>query len=81
MEKISAEEFDQLGLHGRGSSTKFYTAIFGLGVNDALIIKKTEWRPKYPPTKMVISIEKKYGRSYIRGALSDRSGWAVKRVK
>jgi len=81
MEKITAEEFDQLGLHGRGHSSSFYNWVFGLAVNEAIIIRKTEWKLSYPPTTIVNRIEKKYGRQYQRGALPDRSGWAVKRVK
>jgi len=48
---------------------------------DAMIIHKSEWHVKYPPTKVMNKVERKYGFQLERGALADRSGWAVKRVK
>ena len=81
MELRTAEEFRAIKLHGRGSSSPFYNAILNLRVDQALEIKKTEWHPKYPPTRIVNYIEKRHGLKYERGALPDRSGWMVLRVK
>jgi hypothetical protein len=81
MKKLPPDEFDKLPLHGQGGSTPFYNAIINLEVNENLIIEKKEWKPKYTPLKMVSRIERKFGMKFIRGALPDRSGWGIKRVK
>jgi len=81
MKKITSEEFDQLSLHGKGSSSPLYNALLNMKPGDAMIIHKSEWHVKYPPTKVMNKVERKYGFQFERGALADRSGWAVKRVK
>ncbi|MFI5218767.1 MAG: hypothetical protein ACHQNT_04700 [Bacteroidia bacterium] len=81
IEKLSSEEFDHLALHGRGRSSPAFNAIVSLQPGEAITIKKTGWKPKYPPTRLVKKIEKKYGFRFKRGALPDRSGWAVQRIK
>lgn len=79
--KINSAEFDKLPLFGKGRSSAVFNAILSLKVNEALIITKAEWKPKYPPTKIVTRIEQRFKMKFIRGALPDRSGWAVKRIK
>jgi len=80
IEKISSEEFDRLALHGRGRSSPAYNAIVSLKPGEAIAIKKSGWKPKYPPTRLVKKIEKKYGFHFKRGPLPDRSGWGVMRI-
>lgn len=80
-QKIDSEAFDSLPLFGKGRSSAVFNAILSLKVNEALIITKAEWKPKYPPTQMVNRITRRFGMKFIKGALPDRSGWAVKRVK
>lgn len=81
MEIKTAEEFRKMKLHGKGSSSPVYNAILGLRIDQALEIKKNEWKHTYPPTRLVNYIEKKHGLQYERGALPDRSGWMILRVK
>jgi hypothetical protein len=81
MKEITSEEFDKLKLHGRGSSGPLYNRLLKMKVGDGLIIYKSEWKPKYPPTAILNRLEKKFGLRFERGALADRTGWAVKRVK
>ena len=81
IKRISAEEFDRMPLHGQGRSSAAYNAILSLKVGEAIIIEKKDWKPKYPPTHLVNKIERKFGMKFIRGALPDRSGWGIKRVK
>jgi hypothetical protein len=81
MKKITSEEFDNLKISGAGSSSHFYNALLKLEIGEGLIILKSEWHVKYPPTTIVNKMERKYGLKFERGALPDRSGWAVKRVK
>lgn len=81
IEKLTSEEFDQLTLHGRGRSSPVFNALISLKPGEAMSVKKKNWKPKYPPTLMVKRIEKKYGYKFAHGALPDRSGWAMKRVK
>ena len=80
MENISSEEFKKLALHGRGSSSIVYNSIYNLKINEAIIIRKSEWHPKYNPTSIIRRIEKKYGFKYQYGLIADRSGWAVMRI-
>jgi hypothetical protein len=81
MKKLTPEEFAKLPLHGRGSSSPFFNAILSLKVEENIIIEKKEWNKKYTPMKLVSRIERKFGMKYVRGALPDRSGWGIKRVK
>ena len=78
--KIETAEFDQLSLHGKGRSSPLYNALLAMKPGEAIVIEKTGWKAKYPPTLIVKRIEKKYGYKFVRGALPDRSGWAVKRI-
>ena len=81
IEKLNSEEFYQTPLHGRGGSSAVFNAIMELQVGEGLKIKKAGWTPKYPPTRIVKRIEKKFGFRFKRGALPDRSGWGVIRIK
>lgn len=81
IKKITSEEFDKLPLHGQGHSSPVYNSILSLKPGEAIVIEKINWKRKDPPTTMVNKIERKYGMKFIRGALPDRSGWAVKRVR
>jgi len=81
MQKLTSDEFDALKIFGKGSSSPLYVALVKLNVGDALLIKKNEWNRKYPPTVIMSRVERKYGYKLERGALVDRSGWAVRRVK
>ena len=82
MKKLKKEEFDAIPLHGRGNTSVFYDAMLNLKPGgDGLHISKAEWKRKYAPTKMARRIEKKYGFVYKTGALPDRSGWGITRVK
>lgn len=80
MKKITSEEFDNLKLHGKGSQSPLYNALLKLKPGEALIIYKTEWHVKYPPTTTVNKVMRKYNYKFESGALPDRTGWAVKRV-
>ncbi|HLG35823.1 MAG TPA: hypothetical protein VI757_13150 [Bacteroidia bacterium] len=82
IKKITKEEFKKLALHGRGRSSSVYNSMLSLQVDDdALVIEKSSWRPKYAPTRIAKKIERKYGFRFVGGALPDRSGWAFQRVK
>lgn len=81
MKIITSEEFDTLALHGKGSSSPFYNKLLNLKVGQAVILLRSEWHVKYSPTGIINRIERKHGYRFERGALADRSGWAVKRVK
>jgi hypothetical protein len=81
MEKITAEEFRSTALHGRGRSSPFYNELLNLKPGEGRTILKKEWQRSYVPTKMTNRIAKKYGYRFEQGALPDRSGWRVLRVK
>lgn len=80
MKDITKTEFKALGVNGKGAATQFYNKIFSLEIGKGVIIYKSEWRPKYPPTRLAMKIEKKYGYKYERGSLPDRTGWAFIRI-
>ena len=81
MKKISAEEFDQLSVMGRGRASPVYRTIFGLKPGEAVIIEKQDWPRKDTPTSLARYIERTYNRKYESGRLPDGSGWGFKRVK
>ncbi len=81
MKKITAEEFDALRLHGKGSANPLFKKLIELNVNEGLVILKSEWKVKYPPTGTANRVERRHGMKFDRGALPDRTGWAFKRVK
>lgn len=81
IKRLTSEEFDNLHLHRRGRSSVFYNTLLEMKVGEAIIIEKKEWRPKYPPTTIINRVQKNFGYKFTWGALSDRSGWAVKRIK
>lgn len=81
IEKMNPEEFDRIPLHGRGRSSPVFNAIMDLKVGEGIKIKKSGWKPKYAPTLIAKRIERKYGFRFKRGALPDRSGWGVQRIK
>jgi hypothetical protein len=81
MEKITKEEFISTPLHRRGRTSHFYNEMLKLKPDEGLTIYKKEWRAHYAPTQMANRIAKRYGYKFEQGALLDRSGWRVLRVK
>ena len=81
MEKITKEEFLSTPLHKRGRTSPFYNALMNLKPDEGLTIYKKEWGRSYAPTQMANNIAKRYGYKFMQGALPDRSGWRVLRVK
>ena len=81
--KITSEEFDQLQIKGWGRSSPTYNIIIGLKVDEAVVILKSQWRRKKPPSSACRSIEKKWASHKLKYkcvALADNSGWAIKRL-
>ena len=81
MERITKEEFESVPLHRWGRTSHFYNEMMKLKPGEGLTIFKKEWRVTYAPTQMANRIAKKYGYRFEQGALPDRSGWRVLRVK
>ena len=80
MKKITSEEYNQLKLHGLGSSGPYYNMFMKMEPGDSIILYRSEWYKKYPPTTILNRIERKYNMKFDRGALPDRTGWAIRRV-
>lgn len=80
MKRITAEEFENLPIKGKGSATAVFNAVLNLKPGEAIIIARTEWQRKKSPSTMCRYIEKRYGMKFTCGALTDGSGWAVKRL-
>ena len=66
-------------MKGGRNASEFYTEAFNLAPGEALIIERKEWRQKASPGRMIGALQKKHKRKYIVRALSDKSGWGVKR--
>lgn len=80
MKKLSPEEFKQLPLQGRGRSSKYYKAIIGLKVGEALFISSAEYTLKHTPGRICRLIMKRFPHvKYNYGPVADGSGWAIMR--
>ena len=83
IKQISAEEFDQLKIKGWGRSSPTYHAIIGLHIGEAIIVEKNGWKRNKPPSSICRAIEKKFASMKVKYkcvALSDNSGWGIKRI-
>jgi len=80
--KLTDEEFDQLPIKGWGRSSPTYNAIISLKIGEGIMILKSQWRRKKPPSSVCRAIEKKFSAHKLKYkcvALADNSGWAIKR--
>jgi len=80
MKKLSAEEYEQLPLKGKGRSSHVFNSIINLKPGEAVLIEKKDWKRKAAPGTLVRYVEKKHNMKLSCGALNDGSGWAVKRI-
>jgi hypothetical protein len=80
MRKLSAEEYEQLPIKGKGRSSLVFNSIINLRAGEAVLIEKKDWKRKAAPGTLVRYIEKKHNMKLSCGALNDGSGWAVKRI-
>lgn len=81
MRKLSADEFAQLPIKGKGRSSVIFTSLINLKEGEGLLIEQKDWNRKAAPSSLVRYIEKKYKMKFTFGALSTGNGWAVQRVK
>jgi hypothetical protein len=80
MKKLSAEEYEQLPIKGKGRSSHIFNSIINLKAGEAILIEKKDWKRKASPGTLVRYIEKKHQVKLSCGAVNDGSGWAVKRL-
>jgi hypothetical protein len=80
MRKLSSEDYDQLPLRGKGRSSAIFNSIINLKAGEALLIEKKDWKRKASPGTLVRYIERNHQMKLTCGAISDGSGWAVKRI-
>ncbi len=81
MRKLSADEFAQLPIKGKGRSSVIFTSLINLKEGEGLLIEQKDWTRKAAPSSLIRYIEKKYKMKFTFGALSTGNGWAVQRVK
>lgn len=81
MRKITAEEFESVNGHGKGSSGLFFNRLMSLAPGEGLELLKTDWHVKYAPSAVSNRIMKKQKLVFKWKALPDRSGWLFLRVK
>lgn len=80
MKKLSAEEFSQLSVKGKGRSSAVFNSLINLQEGEGLLIEQKDWNRKAAPSALVRYIEKKYQMKFSFGALENGSGWAVQRL-
>lgn len=81
MRKLTAAEFEQLPLKGKGRSSPVFDSLINLKEGEALLIEKKDWNRKAGLSTMVRYIEKKHNMKFLCGALEGGKGWAVKRTE
>lgn len=81
MRKLSATEFEQLPIKGKGRSSHVFNSIVNLKEGEALLIERKDWNRKAGPSTLVRYIEKKHEMKFMCGALEGGKGWAVKRIE
>ena len=81
MRKLTANEFEQLSLKGKGRSSHVFNSILNLKEGEALLIERKDWSRKAGPSTLVRYIEKKHEMKFLCGAVEGGNGWAVKRVE
>jgi hypothetical protein len=80
MKKLSAEEYEQLPIKGKGRSSHVFNSIINLKAGEAVLLEKKDWKRKAAPGTLIRYIEKKHNMKFSCGALNDNSGWAIKRI-
>lgn len=81
MRKLSADEFDQLSIKGKGRSSHLFNSILNLKVGEALLIEKKDWNRKAGPSTLVRYIEKNHNIKLACATISGGEGaWAIKRI-
>lgn len=80
MKKLSAEEFAQLPIKGKGRSSIVFNSLINLKEGEGLLIEKKDWNRKAAPSALIRYIEKKYQMKFSFGTLTNGSGWAVQRL-
>src|SRR3954469_13794598 len=80
MKKLSAEEFSQLSIKGKGRSSIVFNSLINLKEGEGLLIEQKDWTRKAAPSALVRYIEKKYQMRFSFGALANGTGWAVQRL-
>lgn len=80
MKKLSAEEFSQLSIKGKGRSSAVFNSLINLKEGEGLLIEQKDWNRKAAPSALVRYIERKYQMRFSFGALANGTGWAVQRL-
>ena len=81
MKKLTKEEASKIGIIKHGNYSAVSAHLLQLEIGEALIInKKTDWKSKSPPYRIVNYFTKKTGRKFEAGKTPDGKGWAVKRI-
>lgn len=81
MKFITAEEASQLPALGKGRSTLVRKGLALLQVGQAMIIEKDkDWISKKAPYGVVNYFSKQTGRTFLKKALADGTGWVIERI-
>ncbi|HLG36215.1 MAG TPA: hypothetical protein VI757_15155 [Bacteroidia bacterium] len=82
MRLITKEEMETKTWRGRGGSSKVFRGIIALQKGQILFIEQADWgKRKYPPSRVVRYIEKKYKRRHNVLREAADTGWAVERLE
>lgn len=80
MKKLSAGEYEELPIKGKGRSSHVFNSIINLKPGEALLIEKKDWKRKAGPGTLVRYIERTQNMKFTCGAVDGDKGWAVKRL-
>lgn len=80
MKKLSSEEANNTPLLNNGREIAVTAKLKELKPGEGLTVLHTEWKSKYPPTRIARRLEKKHGWKFRTGRLTDNSGWLLQRL-
>jgi len=80
METLSKEEANAMLLLTSGREIAVSSRLKSLQPGEALVVKRSEWKTKYAPSKIARRIEKQDGWKFRTGRLADNSGWMLQRL-
>ncbi len=81
MQKLSAEEASQMPKKYRGNLSPAYIAILNLQPSENLHLAKEEWTPKYPISRVIRKIGRKFNRQYTLTHLAEGKGYLISRIR
>jgi len=80
MENLSEKDANAMLLLTNSREISVSGRLKSLKVGEGLVVKRSEWKAKYVPSKIARRLEKQYGWKFRTGRLTDNSGWLLQRM-